>query len=171
MDESRRPGEASADYVQRMALEKAAAVASRHPGEALAVLGADTTVVLDGDVMGKPADTMDGLAMLARLSGRRHEVMTAVALNSPRGTDSILVTTSVEFISLDRQQCEAYLATGEAWDKAGAYAIQGLAGAFVSRIDGSYSNVVGLPLCETWQLLVAHGVETGLSVPPGSSDE
>ncbi len=152
-------------------MEKAAEVASRHPAERLAVLGADTTVIIDGDVLGKPADAMDGLVMLARLSGRRHQVMTAVAVSSPAGTDSIVVTTEVEFVSLSRNQCETYLATGEARDKAGAYAIQGLAGAFVRRIDGSYSNVVGLPLCETWQLLVAHGVTTGLSGLPGSDDE
>jgi septum formation protein len=171
IDEARRPGEEASDYVLRMAREKAALVAQRHQPERHRVLGADTTVVIDGDVLGKPVDHFDGLAMLARLSGRRHEVITAVALGTPAGLDTRVVVTEVEFVTLGRAQCEAYLATDEPWDKAGGYAIQGLAGAFVSTINGSYSNVVGLPLCETWQLLSAHGIATGLSGPPGSADE
>jgi septum formation protein len=171
IDESRRSGEDPGDYVRRMATEKTVAVAARHAGEPLAVLGADTTVVIDGDVLGKPVDQMDGLAMLARLSGRRHSVMTAVTVSSTVGVDTVLVETEVEFISLGLAQCQAYLDTDEPWDKAGAYAIQGLGGAFVSRINGSYSNVVGLPLCETWQLLAAHGIETLLPGPAWSADE
>lgn len=171
IDETLLPGENPADYVQRMAAGKAAVVAARHAGEPLVVLAADTTVVIDDDVLGKPVDRMDGLAMLARLSGRRHSVMTAVTVSGPARTDTVVVETEVEFISLGLQQCDAYLATDEPWDKAGAYAIQGLGGAFVSRINGSYSNVVGLPLCETWQLLAAHGVETGLPGPNWSADE
>ena len=168
IDESRRPGEEPADYVQRMAMEKAAAVAARHSLREFAVLGADTSVIIDGDVLGKPADHFDGLAMLARLSGRRHTVMTAICLQGSWGRDSRLVCTEVEFVTLERGLCEAYLATDEPWDKAGAYGIQGLGGALVHTIEGSYSNVVGLPLCETWQLLAARGITTGLSAvaPP-----
>lgn len=163
IDETRLPGEKPADYVLRMAREKALAVASRYPvGEAV-VLAADTSVVIDEDVLGKPLDHFDGLGMLARLSGRTHTVLTGVCLY----TDSAdyhtrVVETGVSFVQLTREQCEAYLATDEPWDKAGGYAIQGLAGAFVSGIEGSYSNVVGLPLTETWQLLSGQGIATAL---------
>jgi septum formation protein len=164
IDESRRGGESPTDYVQRMAQEKALLVAARHPATGHAVLAADTTVEIDGDVLGKPADHFDGLAILARLGGRVHSVLTAVCLHSAAGTSIELVVTRVEFVPLSRETCEAYLASDEPWDKAGAYGIQGLAGAFVRRIEGSYSNVVGLPLCETWQLLCAHGVATTLNL-------
>jgi len=160
--ETRKPGETPSAYVQRMAREKAALVYCRHQGTRRVVLGADTVVVLDDEVLGKPRDHFDGLAMLAMLSGRRHTVLTAVCLQHQDGADCELVETSVEFIRLTRALCEAYLATDEPWDKAGAYAIQGLAGAFVRSIRGSYSNVVGLPLCETWQLLGARGIRTRL---------
>ena len=163
IDETRRPGETASAYVERMAREKAALVYSRHGGACRAVLGADTVVVLDDEVLGKPRDHFDGLAMLAMLSGRSHTVLTAVCLQHPDGADCELVETSVEFIRLTRELCEAYLATAEPWDKAGAYAIQGLAGAFVRAIRGSYSNVVGLPLCETWQLLGSHCIATKLA--------
>jgi septum formation protein len=161
IDETPQAGEKPADYVQRMAREKARSIA---PGgeSGSVVLAADTTVVLDDDVMGKPRDHFHGLAMLARLSGRSHSVLTAVCLLGPRGEDCELVETRVEFQQLSREVCEAYLATDEPWDKAGGYAIQGLGGAFVRAIHGSYSNVVGLPLAETWQLLAAHGVATAL---------
>jgi len=162
IDETRRPGETPPAYVERMAREKAALVYSRHRGTCRVVLGADTVVVLDEEVLGKPRDHFDGLAMLAMLSGRSHTVLTAVCLQHQDGADCDLVETSVEFIRLTRSLCEAYLATDEPWDKAGAYAIQGLAGAFVRSIRGSYSNVVGLPLCETWQLLGARGIRTRL---------
>ena len=162
IDETRSPGEAPADYVQRMAREKAQAVAAQYPGPATVVLAADTTVLIDDDVLGKPRDHFDGLAMLARLSGRSHSVMTAVCLHSTAGISCELVATQVEFIQLSRDICESYLATDEPWDKAGGYGIQGLAGAFVRAIHGSYSNVVGLPLGETWQLLRAHGIATRL---------
>lgn len=162
IDESPHAGESPADYVARMALEKAAAVAVRHDLGRVAVLAADTTVVIDDDVLGKPVDHFDGLAMLARLSGRSHTVMTAVCLQSAAGVARALVSTDVTFITLTRELCEAYLATSEPWDKAGAYGIQGLGAAFVSGISGSYSNVVGLPLAQVWQLLNDHGVATGL---------
>lgn len=162
IDESRRPGETPAVYVERMAREKASRVASRYTEVDRAVLAADTVVVLDDEVLGKPVDHFDGLAMLAMLSGRSHLVLTAVCLQRGDRTSCELVATDVEFIQLTRALCEAYLATDEPWDKAGSYGIQGLAGAFVRSIRGSYSNVVGLPLCETWQLLRANHIATSL---------
>ena len=167
IDETRRDCESPRDYVQRMAREKALVVAARYPGEGRAILAADTTVQIDGDVLGKPRDHFEGLAMLTRLSGRSHFVLTAVCLHGPAGISSELVETRVDFVELSRATCEAYLATDEPWDKAGGYAIQGLAGAFVRSIHGSYSNVVGLPLCETWQLLRANGIGTLLAPESG----
>jgi septum formation protein len=163
IDETGIPGEAPAAYVERIAREKALRVAARHQDVDCVVLAADTAVVVDADVLGKPRDHFDGLAMLARLSGRSHSVFTAVCLHRTGGISCELVETRVEFIPLSKELCEAYLATDEPWDKAGAYGIQGLAGAFVRRIHGSYSNVVGLPLCETWQLLRANGIATHLT--------
>ena len=166
IDETPLPGEAPAEYVQRMARQKALAVADRYPSPQYAVLAADTTVMIDEDVLGKPRDHFDGLAMLARLSGRRHSVMTAVCLHHAEGLTARLVETSVEFVQLTRQLCESYLATDEPWDKAGAYAIQGLGGVFVKSIQGSYSNVVGLPLSTTWQMLTDRGIPTALRAHP-----
>ena len=165
IDETILAGETPQDYVRRMAQEKAATVAARYPTPEYAVLAADTTVVVEGDVLGKPRDHFHGLAMLARLSGRQHSVLTAVCLHSASGLSCELVETQVEFAQLNREICEAYLATDEPWDKAGGYGIQGLGGAFVRAIHGSYSNVVGLPLCETWQLLASSGIETALGPP------
>jgi septum formation protein len=103
------------------------------------------------------------LGMLARLSGRSHRVLTGICLNTQRGEVlSEMVETKVHFLQLTREQCESYLATPEPWDKAGGYGIQGLAGAFVSSIEGSYSNVVGLPLAQTWQLLSGQGIKGAL---------
>lgn len=167
IDESRIAGELPAAYVERMAKEKAQRVACRYPGADRAVLAADTAVVVAGEVLGKPRDHFDGLAMLAMLSGRSHSVFTAVCLHRSGAMSCEVVETSVEFIQLSRELCEAYLATDEPWDKAGAYGIQGLAGAFVRSIRGSYSNVVGLPLCETWQLLRDHGIVTRLTPADG----
>lgn len=163
VDESQQAGEAPSDYVRRMAQEKAAMVASRYPEPGVAVLAADTTVVLDDAVLGKPGDHADALAILARLSGRTHRVLTAVCLWGANGMMCQVVETEVEFMALSRETCEAYLASGEAWDKAGAYGIQGLGGALVRTIRGSYSNVVGLPLCETWQMLRDGGIATALN--------
>lgn len=162
IDESWEAGEDPPDYVQRMAHEKARAVVARYSIPSFAVLAADTIVVIEGAVLGKPRDKADALGTLARLSGRRHSVLTAVCLCSAMGEHCQVVETEVEFTALSREMCEAYLATGEPWDKAGAYGIQGLGGAFVHAIQGSYSNVVGLPLCETWQLLRACGIATTL---------
>ncbi len=164
IDEQRLPDETPEEYVARLAAEKAAAVAARHPGEALAVLAADTAVVLDESViLGKPGSHNEALGMLARLSGREHSVFTGICLSLPDGEPQVeVVETKVHFRQLDLPTCKAYLATDEPWDKAGAYAIQGLAGAFVDSIEGSYSNVVGLPLAEVWELLRGHGIATGL---------
>ncbi|MEP5568516.1 MAG: Maf family protein [Halioglobus sp.] len=163
IDETLKDQEKPGDYVLRMAKEKAATVALRHTGESVAVLAADTSVVIDEDVLGKPVDHFEGLGMLARLSGRSHSVLTGICLNTASGDVlSELVETKVQFIQLTREQCEAYLATQEPWDKAGGYGIQGLAGAFVSAIEGSYSNVVGLPLAQTWQLLSEQGIAGAL---------
>ncbi|PLW70000.1 Maf family protein [Pseudohalioglobus lutimaris] len=166
IDESRHEGEPPEEYVQRMAQEKAAVVAARYSGQSVVVLAADTSVVLDEDVLGKPADHFDGLGMLARLSGRSHAVLTAICLQRPDGdSQTQLVETQVTFTSLSRELCEAYLATDEPWDKAGGYGIQGLAAAFVSSIEGSYSNVVGLPLAQTWQMLSGLGIASVLETP------
>jgi septum formation protein len=167
IDEAQRGGEDASEYVQRLAQEKAQAVALRFPAPGFVVLAADTTVVVDATVLGKPHDKDEAMAMLACLSGRWHTVLTAVCLRSASGMACQVVATEVEFVALSPAVCEAYLATAEAWDKAGAYGIQGLGGAFVRAIRGSYSNVVGLPLCETWQLLCAHGIATALTPAPG----
>jgi len=168
IDETPGPGESPGDYVERMAREKARSVAGSHLPGGDAVQAADTTVVLGDDILGKPRDRSDALGMLARLSGRTHTVMTAVCLYRNGGEYASLVATEVEFITLSWDVCEAYLATGEPWDKAGAYAIQGFGGAFVRAIHGSYSNVVGLPLCETWQLLQSCDIGTALDGALGS---
>jgi septum formation protein len=124
----------------------------------LPMLGADTEVALDGAVFGKPADAADAARMLALLSGRTHEVLSAVAARSEGGVDVALSTSTVTFRPLARDEIERYVATGEPFDKAGAYAIQGRAAGFVSRLEGSYSGVVGLPLFETASLLARVGV-------------
>jgi septum formation protein len=170
IDETVGAEEDALHYVQRMAQEKARAVSQRHRGESCAILAADTSVVIDGDILGKPESHAEALAMLTRLSGREHRVLTAVCLIWNAHEEMILVETSVEFLPLGPDDCAAYLATGEPWDKAGAYAIQGIAGAFVKSIRGSYSNVVGLPLAETWQLLQQAGVGGFQDFPQGGPD-
>ena len=159
IDETQQPGEAPQDYVERMATAKAAAVGARGAGP---VLGADTTVVIDGDSLGKPVDASQARAMLSRLSGRSHRVFTAVSLLAGGCSTLRRVETLVQFCVLPPALIDAYVASGEPFDKAGSYAIQGLAGAFVRRIEGSYTNVVGLPLVETRWLLEEAGIATGL---------
>jgi len=156
IDETVRPGERPRDYVTRMAREKALAVRER--GEALPVLAADTTVVLDDVIYGKPRDREEGIAMLQRLSGRLHEVLTAVAVADARGVDLRLNASSVRFRSLTPEECNAYWETGEPRDKAGGYAVQGAAAVFIESLSGSYSGVMGLPLFETAELLRAAGI-------------
>lgn len=155
-----RDGELPADFVRRLAKDKAAAVGVDYP-EAW-VLGADTVVVLDNVILGKPRDPDDALAMLTRLAGRSHEVWTGFTIC--RGSSevvSLAVRTEVRFVKPDQDVLAAYVATGEPLDKAGAYGIQGQGGALVARIDGSYSNVVGLPLAE----LIEQLLELGAIVP------
>lgn len=165
VDETPRPGEPPADYVQRLACEKARAGRAAAGGGAAPVLAADTTVVVDGAVLGKPADAADARRMLERLAGRAHEVFTGVALADARGDlRCIVARTRVRFRALSPREIAAYAASGEPLDKAGAYGIQGLGGALVAGIDGSYSNVVGLPLAETVALLDAAGVPHALAI-------
>ena len=165
VDETPEPGEMPGDYVERLARDKAEAVFCRQGETGAVVLAADTTVAIDNDLLGKPRDIAEGMAMLGRLSGREHRVYTAVCLRREGGSDCTVVETAVSFVELPEEARLAYLATEEPWDKAGGYGIQGLAGAFVRGIKGSYSNVVGLPLCETWQLLRQGGVSTRLERP------
>ena len=157
IDEVMAPDESAPKYIQRVALEKAKAVGAHHPKAF--VLGADTGVVLDGQCLGKPENASEASAMLQSLSGRSHEVMSSVALLTPtHQVHQALVTTTVWFASLPKEWIDRYVSSGDPMDKAGAYAIQNEAGLFVSRIEGSYSNVVGLPLYETGQLLRQAGL-------------
>ena len=156
IDEALLPGESAADYVVRMARAKALAVRER--GMALPVLAADTTVVVDEIVCGKPADEGESLAMLERLSGRTHQVLTAVALAAHGAVSFRLSASEVRLRRLTRAECAAYWHTGEPHDKAGGYAIQGRAAVFIEHLSGSYSGVMGLPLFETAELLRAAGV-------------
>lgn len=158
IDETPASAEPPDVYVQRLAREKALAGLARVEDGSACVLGADTTVVLDQRILGKPADKADAMAMLQALSGRDHDVMTAVALAGPSGCVTRLVTSRVRFRPIRPDEAEAYWASGEPQDKAGGYAIQGWGAIFVSALEGSYSGVVGLPLCETAQLLDAHGI-------------
>lgn len=158
VDETPAAAESPDIYVQRLAREKALAGLSLVDRDSACVLGADTTVVLDQRILGKPAGKADALAMLQALSDRQHEVMTAVALASASGCVTRLVTSRVRFRPIGVDEAEAYWASGEPQDKAGSYAIQGWGAVFVSELEGSYSAVVGLPLCETAQLLDAYGL-------------
>ena len=152
VDEAVRPGETPNNYVQRVAEDKARAVRARMPDRV--VLAADTSVVVDDQILGKPADAGDAVRMLRLLSGRRHEVMTGVTLIARDGrVDTRVETTSVQVLPLSAEEVDWYVASGEPMDKAGAYAIQGRASRFVARIDGSYSNVVGLPIALLYQML------------------
>ncbi len=157
IDERVLAAEAPAAYVERLARAKAAVALARLP-QGACVLGSDTAVVLDGQILGKPADFTEAQATLRALSGRAHEVLTAVALADATRCEVRVVATRVWFTALSDAQIARYWASGEPCDKAGAYGIQGLGAVFVSRIEGSYSAVVGLPLCETAQLLEAFGV-------------
>jgi septum formation protein len=154
VDEQRAPGQSPADYAVATALAKARAglEAVRVPGPE-PVLGADTDVVIDGEILGKPADRAQALAMLHRLAGRTHEVYSGVALVQGARAETALSVTRVTFGPISARQAEAYWDTGEPADKAGAYGIQGYGAQFVREIQGSYSGVVGLPLYETLELL------------------
>jgi septum formation protein len=173
VDECVRAGESPEAYVRRLASEKSAAAlaalkgcatgtatavaqASRPAGDVV-VLGADTTVVVEGEILGKPRDDSDAAAMLRRLSGRRHDVLTGVSLRRGRRELGRVDSTAVYFAELRNEDVAWYVESGEGQDKAGAYAIQGLASRFIQRIDGSYSNVVGLPIRAVVELLAQIG--------------
>jgi len=159
LDEDPQPGEGPAEYVQRLAREKALAILAARGGQGdRPVLAADTTVVLDGRIYGKPAGEQECVAILLALSGRRHEVMTAIALHDGAVLRTAMNLSQVTFRALDEPECRRYWATGEPAGKAGGYAVQGLAAVFVARIEGSFSCVMGLPLYETATLLDAAGV-------------
>jgi septum formation protein len=153
-DESPRPGEAAEPYARRVAREKARAV------DGQVVVAADTTVVVDGEILGKPRDADDAARMLRRLSGRTHQVMTSVCVRRPaiRLELDLVASTEVEVVPLPEAAIAWYVATGEPLDKAGAYAVQGRFGAFVRAVRGSITNVIGLPLDETLALLARAGV-------------
>ncbi|HET6725413.1 MAG TPA: Maf family protein [Gammaproteobacteria bacterium] len=158
VDESRRADEAPEDYVIRLARAKAEAGAIAVNRADTVVLGADTTVVVDGDILGKPVNRAAARNMLTRLAGRAHDVLTAVAVTDGARTQSALSRSRVVFRDIGADEIDAYLRAGEGDDKAGAYAIQGRAAIFVAQLDGSYSGVVGLPLCETAELLANYGL-------------
>jgi septum formation protein len=157
VDESRRPAESPRDYALRVATDKAEA-GWRAAGSRGAVLAADTAVALGDELYAKPADRADCLRILGALSGRTHEVLTAVALRHAGGLSTALQVSRVTFRALSVDECERYWATGEPAGKAGAYAIQGLGAVFVTRLEGSHSGVMGLPLAETAALLADAGI-------------
>lgn len=178
VDETPHPGEHPKTYVRRMATMKARRVAALEKEEekqeeksgALPVLGADTAVILGGRILGKPRDREDFLDMFARLSGRRHQVLTAVAVTRWNSLDVRVVESFVTLRRVESREASCYWNTGEPADKAGGYGIQGVGGVFVRRIEGSYGAVVGLPLPETERLLQSFGVDawsfrSGASTP------
>ena len=163
VDESVIDSEAPQDYVERLAKAKAisgqgnvAAVQSHIP-----ILGSDTSVVIDNQILGKPRDEQEAVAMLTRLSGRSHIVYTGVAISHNRDIKSVCCATKVYFAAMTASQINNYVATGEPMDKAGAYGIQGIGGRYIKKIEGSYTSVVGLPLYETSVLLTGCGVLSG----------
>ncbi|WP_136255323.1 Maf family protein [Onishia niordana] len=160
IDETPQPGENPRDYVCRLAREKALAGAAFSD---LPVLGSDTAVVLDGEILGKPRDRAHALEMLSALSDTTHEVLTGVAVSGPQGLLDVCVTTRVGLRAISPREAAAYWETGEPCDKAGGYGIQGRAAVFVSHIEGSHSAVVGLPLYETAELLERQGVALWMS--------
>jgi septum formation protein len=160
VDESVHPGESPADYVRRVALAKAEVGWHRIEQRRLRrfpVLGADTAVCIGEEILGKPADRADAARMLRTLSGREHRVLTAVAVKFEDRVEQIASESRVRFCEIAEAELEAYVKSGEPTDKAGAYAIQGRAAAFVTEIHGSYTGIMGLPLHETWQLIRKFG--------------
>lgn len=157
IDETPHPEEEeAAPYVERLAREKSLAVECP-PGSV--VIAADTIVTIDGELLGKPRDDAHASQMLRRLSGRSHRVMTGIAVRTPDGIDTAVEVTTVHFADLDDRDIDWYVQTGEPADKAGAYAMQGRGGAFVTAIDGSHDNVIGLPRHRLRLLLRRSGVE------------
>lgn len=168
IDEQRHAGEMPQAYVCRLAQEKAAAGLELARPYGLTVLGADTIVVCDGQILGKPADQEQALAMLALLSGREHSVLTAVCVCDDKRSELLVSPSRVRFRTLHTNEKLAYWASGEPQGKAGAYAIQGLGAMFVEHLEGSYSGVMGLPLYETSLLLAEFDIATGLQRPIGA---
>jgi septum formation protein len=167
IDEAVLAGESALDYVVRMARAKARAV---HPhGAGLPVLAADTTVLIDERICGKPADAEEGIALLLQLSGRSHQVLTAVALSAAGEVHHRLSRSEVRFRHVSLAEAIAYWNTGEPRDKAGGYAVQGHGAVFVEHLSGSYSGVMGLPLFETAELLAGAGVSYWLKNAPGGA--
>lgn len=171
VDETPRAGEAPAGYVLRLAREKAAAVAKAEQGDGW-VLAADTSVVVDGEILGKPLEDQNGddaRRMLRLLSGREHEVLTGIALLESRGSETReathVETSRVRMAALSEEEIAWYAATGEPRDKAGAYAIQGLGALFVEAVAGNYSNVVGLPIPAVYRLFAALGTDLKALIP------
>ncbi|MCZ6888495.1 MAG: Maf family protein [Gammaproteobacteria bacterium] len=160
VDESSLDGECPRDYVTRLARLKASAI----PEASVPVLGADTAVVLDEKIFGKPSDEHDAVAMLMALSGRQHQVLTGIAVcggsSDARRCEALCVGATVGFVDISESDARRYWKTGEPADKAGGYGIQGIGGIFAERISGSYSAIVGLPLFETEQLLRSFNVDT-----------
>jgi septum formation protein len=171
IDERAQPGETPATYVQRLALEKAQAVwdlRRQDVSEDLIVLGADTTVVCDGMILGKPANVADARRMLEMLAGRTHQVLTGIAAVSIRGLFSNVEITQVFFDLIDEEEMVHYLASGEPMDKAGAYGIQGYAARWIPRIEGCFFNVMGLPISRTLELLAKAREGRSEARPPES---
>ncbi|GAA0279227.1 Maf family protein [Pseudomonas rhodesiae] len=159
IDETPHANESAVAYVERLARGKAmAGFAALGQASAACVLGADTAVIVDGLILGKPVDQADALAMLMALAGREHEVLTAIALTDGQRCETLCVSSLVRFRAISVEEATAYWRSGEPQDKAGGYAIQGLGSIFVSGLNGSYSAVVGLPVCETAQLLAQFGI-------------
>lgn len=160
VDETVHDAESPEQYVRRVAEAKAQVIHREHPGRM--ILAADTSVVLESEILGKPGDTRDAIRMLRLLSGRCHDVLTGVTVVDGAGAaESRVAHTTVEFAPLTAAEIEWYVSSGEPMDKAGAYAIQGLASRFVRRIDGSYSNVVGLPVALVYEMLRRSGKAGG----------
>ena len=162
IDETPLSDECPAAYVERLARAKARAGREHLLGASVSapfcVLGADTAVVLDDQILGKPVDEADALSMLMALSGREHDVLTAIAILAAERCETRVVRSRVSFRTISQQEAGQYWASGEPQDKAGGYAIQGLAAVFVAGLNGSYSGVVGLPVCETAELLGQFGI-------------
>ena len=156
INEDLHPGEDPIDYVVRLAREKAEAVYAQIRNTEAIVLGADTTVTLDGHILAKPEDAEDAGRMLRLLSGRTHRVITGVAIASASGVEVAAEVTGVQFLTLNDEEIAAYIAAGEPMDKAGAYGIQGYAAKWIPRIEGCYFNVVGLPLALVSTMLDVH---------------
>jgi septum formation protein len=159
IDESYLTGERPREHAERLARGKTAVIVQREPDAV--VIGSDTIVVVDGDVLGKPADDLDAVRMLARLAGRSHVVVTAVAVSWRGETRSAVEEVGVTFHPMSRTEIDAYIATREPMDKAGAYGIQGYGAAIVARVDGDYFAVMGLPLQRLTRVLASLGIRYG----------